>query len=224
MKQLATKVWIIILALALYSTPFNVHQPALAYSGASGIWNTDYGKMTIPPAVPGPIRGTYELDGGRIIGQVTGHVFTGIWIENGSSVNCDPQVRDGSLHWGNLRLEFNQDFTEFKGLWAYCGEAPNRGWNGTRIGGAPDPEAALSFYYRSGPNWQPAGPNGVPYGTPFLVEAAFDKAPDSAPVIDLDWPGMPGPMSLALRPVAGSDRVFRSRSLVMDPSGRVVPE
>ncbi|MEE8371067.1 MAG: hypothetical protein V3R73_02890, partial [Sphingomonadales bacterium] len=67
-------------------------------------------------------------------------------------------------------------------------------------------------------------PEGVPYGTPFLVEAEFDKAPDEAPVVDLDWPGMPGPMHLTLRPVAGSEVVFRSRSLVMDPSGRVVPE
>ncbi|MEE8370769.1 MAG: hypothetical protein V3R73_01390 [Sphingomonadales bacterium] len=93
----------------------------------------------------------------------------------------------------------------------------------TKSDGVPA-EAVLSFYYRSGGSWLPTEPAGVPFGTPFLVEAAFERAPDEAPVVDLDWPGMTAPLSLTLRPVAGSETVFRSQSLVMDATGRVVPE
>ncbi|MEE8371068.1 MAG: hypothetical protein V3R73_02895 [Sphingomonadales bacterium] len=90
----------------------------------------------------------------------------------------------------------------------------------TKSDGMPA-EAVLSFYYRSGGSWLPTEPAGVPFGTPFLVEAAFERAPDEAPVVDLDWPGMTAPLSLALEPVAGSDVVFRSYWLVMSEAGQV---
>lgn len=81
---------------------------------------------------------------------------------------------------------------------------------------------ALRFLKRGAAGWEPAGQDGVRYGEPFLVEAEFDKAPGNIPVIDLDWERIEARRSVTLIPVPGSDRLFRSHSLVMTEAGEVV--
>lgn len=79
------------------------------------------------------IAGWYESDGGEILGELTDeHTITGKWIENGSAQTCDTYVYDRN-NWGNLRIEFNEDFTAFSAKWGYCNEEPvNDDWNGKR--------------------------------------------------------------------------------------------
>ncbi|MGM0620314.1 MAG: OmpA family protein [Bacteroidota bacterium] len=79
------------------------------------------------------IAGWYESDGGEILGELTDeHTITGKWIENGSAKTCDSYVYDRN-NWGNLRIEFNEDFTAFSAKWGYCDEEPVKDdWNGKR--------------------------------------------------------------------------------------------
>ena len=63
---------------------------------------------------------------------IDGNVLSGYWIENGSAQECDSQM-DSSAYWGRIEFTFNEDFTEFTGLWSYCNEEPTQTWNGRYI-------------------------------------------------------------------------------------------
>lgn len=88
-----------------------------------GIWRADAGRLTVLRKVDGAILGSYTSDGGRIQGVFTSDtVFEGYWIENDSNRTCDT-AKDGSKHWGRLRIEFgSSDRNAFDAKWAYCGE------------------------------------------------------------------------------------------------------
>ena len=79
------------------------------------------------------IAGWYENDGGEILGKLTNeHTIEGKWVENDSKRTCDTDVYDRN-NWGNLLIEFNQDFTQFDATWGYCNDEPQKGtWSGKR--------------------------------------------------------------------------------------------
>ncbi|WP_084647781.1 OmpA family protein [Gelidibacter mesophilus] len=79
------------------------------------------------------IAGWYENDGGEILGKMSDdHTMQGQWIENKSGKTCNTAIYDRK-NWGSLVLEFNEDFTEFKGQWGYCdAEASTTGWDANR--------------------------------------------------------------------------------------------
>ncbi|MFP4024907.1 MAG: OmpA family protein [Thiohalospira sp.] len=79
------------------------------------------------------IAGLYENDGGEILGKlIDKHTIIGKWVENGSAKTCETYVYDRN-NWGNLIIEFNEDFTQFNAKTSYCNEEPkNSGWSGKR--------------------------------------------------------------------------------------------
>ena len=62
-------------------------------------------------------------DNARIIGKVTGRVLEGHWVQDSGEHTCDYE-RDGSAHWGMVRFEANEDFTELRGVYGYCENPP----------------------------------------------------------------------------------------------------
>lgn len=98
-----------------------------------GVWKTvKRGEMHIY-RYGDVVAGWYESDGGEILGKlVDEHTIQGKWVENGSAKTCDTYVYDRN-NWGNLIIEFNDDFTQFNAKWGYCNEKPlNEGWSGKR--------------------------------------------------------------------------------------------
>ena len=101
-------------------------------------WTTTYGVMHLPDTpVSGAVHAPYTSDEGRIIGTMQipkcvgcGPEVIGVWVEQGSAETCD-SPRDGSLHWGNVKLSFNPEYTVFEGAWDYCGDGAANGWRGT---------------------------------------------------------------------------------------------
>lgn len=93
-----------------------------------GIWQSDKGRLTVLRKVGGAVHGDYTSDGGRIEGAFTSDsVFEGYWIENDSRRTCDAE-KDGSKHWGRLRIEFEDgDRDAFDAKWAYCDD---QDWHG----------------------------------------------------------------------------------------------
>ena len=95
-----------------------------------GVWATSYGPMDFSPANARYFATFEEGDypGGRLIGQLSGRVFEGIWVEN-ADVYCK-EPRDGNKYWGRVRFEFNENFTAFEGKWSYCDADPGSTWDG----------------------------------------------------------------------------------------------
>ena len=79
------------------------------------------------------VTGTYDQDGGRIIGNVEGNLkeLNGYWIENSSAQRCDV-ARQGSYHWGRVQFVLNEDESAFDGQWSYCDAEPSSNWTGKR--------------------------------------------------------------------------------------------
>ena len=93
-----------------------------------GVWDAnDHGILELR-LEDDQLIGEYSSDGGRIEGDMVGDtVIEGFWIENNSRRKCDSS-RQGSRHWGALRIEFEsraRDF--FIARWRYCGEEEWRG-------------------------------------------------------------------------------------------------
>lgn len=94
-----------------------------------GLWQIGkYGTLELREH-NGKLNGNYDLDGGRMSGELTSNtVIEGYWIEDSSKQACDSE-KDGSTHWGRLRIEFeSSDRDEFEGKWAYCDKEE---WSGT---------------------------------------------------------------------------------------------
>lgn len=86
-----------------------------------GLWKAGkYGILELHQQ-NGRITGNYDLDGGRIRGEFTSDtVIEGYWIENSSNQACDSE-KDGSAHWGRLRMQFESaDQHDVDTQWAYC--------------------------------------------------------------------------------------------------------
>lgn len=112
----------------------------------AGEWGTSYGAMTLPDEpTPGAVRAPYSVDQGRVIGRIAkakcpdcGVGLSGVWVEAGSNEACSTE-KDGSVHWGDVHLEFNAAYTAFTGSWNYCGAGGSHPWTGklgaTKSGG-----------------------------------------------------------------------------------------
>lgn len=119
-----------IIALALLA--------GLTGAASAAEWTTTYGTMQLPDAPRyGAVRAPYASDEGRIVGTMQipkclgcGPEIVGVWVERGSARTCE-SPRDGSLHWGNVTLTFNPEYTAFEGAWDYCGDGATNGWRGT---------------------------------------------------------------------------------------------
>jgi hypothetical protein len=96
-----------------------------------GEWSTSYGQMIFHPDG----TGVYYSDNGRLLYTLDQNILTGYWVENSSAARCEFE-RDGSFYWGRIHFEFSDDFTSFEGLWAYCENEPDQGWDGTRQNGS----------------------------------------------------------------------------------------
>jgi hypothetical protein len=90
----------------------------------AGVWNTDFGKLTLDAGGSGSYEG---FNPGTVSGTVTGDVDKGTWHQPG-----DPP-KNGTFTW-----TLSADGKSFSGSWAYdsggCGSAC--GWSGTCIEGA----------------------------------------------------------------------------------------
>ena len=75
-------------------------------------------------------NGTYDLDGGIIIGELKGSVLEGKWSEEGSNTRCETSL-NGRYHWGRFRFNFQGD--KFTGTWGYCDAEPQSSWTGTKV-------------------------------------------------------------------------------------------
>ena len=94
--------------------------------GVHGEWTRGDHKLTLAVDEARSVVGTYTSDEGRIFGTVQDRVVEGYWVEKGSKVACDSE-KDGSRHWGRLRMEFDPDFVRYKAQWSYCDEQSWRG-------------------------------------------------------------------------------------------------
>ncbi len=90
-----------------------------ALEAVSGIYETDFSKMTLHQA-GNQVTGTYEHDNGRIEGTLTGRILRGWWYQTQSE--------------GRFEFEFNTDFTQFTGKWGYNEDEPSSEWNGKKTG------------------------------------------------------------------------------------------
>ena len=101
-----------------------------------GTWTTTFGDMHWPEQSSGAIRGTYEVYGGRIIGELTGQTLTGTWVEDWDGSDCHPmEPVDGSGRHGPISMEFDPGFYHFNAAYGHCAEdvadiRPN--WDGSR--------------------------------------------------------------------------------------------
>ena len=95
-----------------------------------GKWATDFRTVSFAEAVGGQMRGTFDLNGGRIIGEVRGDIFEGYWIQDRSERTCNA-VLDNSRNWGHVTLRVFGD--RLAGRWGYCDEAYHANWDGKRL-------------------------------------------------------------------------------------------
>jgi len=88
----------------------------------TGVFRTDFGEMVL-----GVADGSYSQRNGQIvIDTIRGNTIEGTWLQNVSSEKCD----DGGFR-GRFVFTFNE--TGFSGKSGYCGEVPDRTWNGVRV-------------------------------------------------------------------------------------------
>ena len=123
----------------LNDTPPAGAEPSIALTDIGGNWNTtdtSFGTVTFPSIITGSITApylgaTFLSYSGRIVGTMQGNMFTGVWVQDGSAVNCDSFV-ENSINWGKVELSFDADATSFEGEWGYCDDRPTWQFNGTR--------------------------------------------------------------------------------------------
>lgn len=112
-----------------------------AWDSYEGVWESSYGHLffthrtnqaEIPSGADGKgIRAAFwsypdshgKADNGRIIGTVNGRDLTGYWIQDSGDNPC-AEEKDGSLYWGIVRFEANEDYSEIEGVWGLCDQEP----------------------------------------------------------------------------------------------------
>ncbi len=110
----------------------------------AGVWKTSYGDVYFPRYTTQRVRGAFwsypesngKADNGRIIATVDGYKLVGYWVEDSGEQDCASE-KDGSLNWGPVNFEANDDFTVISGAWGFCDKEPegdDAGWVGTRDG------------------------------------------------------------------------------------------
>jgi len=101
----------------------------------TGEWKTDYNDMKLTEMSGGKVRGVFDWSNGRIDAMrqgTDGRILKGFWIQDSSNSKCNRPYpnEDQSFYWGRIEFKFNQDFTEFNGIWSYCEEELSGTWNG----------------------------------------------------------------------------------------------
>lgn len=93
---------------------------------------TEWGQRTFAA------RYTHE-DGGVITASRADKQIDGYWTQSTSAQRCDSQ-KDGSYYYGRMTFSFDPSMESFAGQWGYCGEVPDKSWNGnlTRRASIPD--------------------------------------------------------------------------------------
>lgn len=81
------------------------------------------------------VDGSYDLNGGRISGAVSGGQLSAIWAQSLSGRRCARQEL-GSWYWGRLTVNLSADGKSWSGRWSYCDEQELSGgiWEATRTG------------------------------------------------------------------------------------------
>jgi hypothetical protein len=95
----------------------------------AGTWSTTYGTMQLNQS-GSSVTGTYEANGGRLTGTVSGSLLRGTWAEMPSYAPPD--------HAGDFEFELGPQGNSFIGRWRYgtSGAYSFTEWIGTRTGGA----------------------------------------------------------------------------------------
>lgn len=112
------------------------HAGKPAGSNIAGTWRTSEGELTLTQRGRS-VNGSYNSDGGQIVGEMNGNVLEGYWIENNSGERC-ATARNGRYHWGKVRWTF--EGSKFSGAWSYCDKplpASGSHWTGERTGDVP---------------------------------------------------------------------------------------
>ena len=106
--------------------------PAQTPTPWSGVWDTTFGSMTLTQSGRS-VKGSYDHDGGRLSGTVSGDVLSARWDET--------PTRAGPRDAGSLQFTLAPDGRSFTGTWRYDGDEPSvsRSWNGTATGALPPP-------------------------------------------------------------------------------------
>ncbi len=98
-----------------------------------GLWSSTEGLMQL--IRQGDIvTGSYGKDG-RVEGTFTSETtLDGYWIESEANATC-PTDRDGSPHWGRLRIDFaDTGLDSLQATWGECDAAPDHGgWTGEKL-------------------------------------------------------------------------------------------
>jgi hypothetical protein len=97
----------------------NVQTPQITVTNIAGIYNTDFGKMTLIQTGD-KLTGNYEGGNGTLNGKIEGNRFTGTWKNSSNS------------RTGNFEFIFNSYFSAFTGKYGYNSDTPGRKWNGTK--------------------------------------------------------------------------------------------
>lgn len=97
----------------------------------AGEWTSNWGAMHLDGS--GTIEGTYDYQGGRIYGTMTGSVLEGKWSQTRSGQECkSPEL--GSKFWGRLKFSFDASGNSFSGDWSYCEADVGGGdWTGSKL-------------------------------------------------------------------------------------------
>ena len=97
----------------------------------AGDWNSNWGTMHLNGSVT--VEGTYDYQGGRIYGTMTGAVLEGKWSQTSSGQECKhPEL--GSKYWGRLKFTFDEFGDSFTGDWSYCEADVGGGdWTGSKL-------------------------------------------------------------------------------------------
>lgn len=101
--------------------------------GIKGTWVTSWGVATFVDDPSGGTRGEYSYKDGRIVGTLQGNTLHGYWIQADSKRKC-ARPREGSLHWGRVRVKFDDRFSAFSGASSRCDKpvGPTNDWDGYR--------------------------------------------------------------------------------------------
>ncbi len=89
-------------------------------------------RMTINDDLRGSYRASF-VDGQLVFDSVDGNgKWQGYWVEDGGAEKPCQTKKDGSRYWGNMIVQFSEDFSSFTGTWDYCGKGETYRWNGRR--------------------------------------------------------------------------------------------
>ena len=120
---------------------FEARRDVRVFRDPRGDWSSSFGDIDFDRS-GGNLRGTFlPGENGLITGFLAGRTLEGFWVETSSARECDFNMLDSedepTKNWGKILFEFDENYTEFCGLWGYCGDSPTGEWKGWRGVAAP---------------------------------------------------------------------------------------